>query len=47
MKFIRKLISMIAGAAAVLVALSLLAQWLSCGHEGHRYLCSRELTDEK
>ena len=46
MKFIRKLISMIAGAAAVLVVLSLLAQWLSCG-QGHRYLCSRELTDEE
>lgn len=47
MKFIWKFISFIARAAAVLVALSMLAQWLSRGHEGHRYLCSRELTDEE
>ncbi len=47
MKFIRKLILFIARAAAVLIVLSMLAQWLSRGHEGHRYLCSRELTDEE
>ena len=47
MKTLWKIICLIARLAAVFAVLSLLAQWLSRGHEGHRYLCSRELTDEE
>ena len=45
MKTLWKIICVIARLAAVFAVLSLLAQWLSCGHEGHRYLCSREMKD--
>ena len=47
MKTLWKIICLIARLAAVFAVLSLLAQWLSRGHEGRRYLYSRELTDDE
>lgn len=38
MKTLWKIICLIARLAAVFAVLSLLAQWLSRGHEGRRYL---------
>ena len=45
MKILWKIIRLIARLAAVFAVLTLFAQWLS--REGHRYLISRELTDEE
>ncbi len=47
MKYLCKLFLLLARLAALFAALTLLAQWLSRGHEGHRYLYSHELTDEE
>lgn len=47
MKTLWKIICLIARLAAVFAVLSLLAQWLSRGHEGRHYLYSRELTDDE
>ena len=49
MKTLWKLICFILKPAAALAALSVLAQWLSCGYESHRsrYVVDRELTDEE
>ena len=49
MKTLWKLICFILKLAAALAALSVLAQWLSCGYESHRshYVVDRELTDEE
>ena len=47
MKTLWKIICLIARLAAVFAVLSLLAQWLSRGQEGRRYLYSRELTDDE
>ena len=47
MKTLWKIICLTARLAAVFAVLSLLAQWLSRGHEGRRYLYSREMTNNR